>query len=147
MCGAPLNIVEGKRVVVCEYCESEQTIPGMDDEKKVRMYDRANTYRLENEFDKASTLYESIVLDEPDQVEAYWGLCLCKYGVRYEEDPYTKKRIPTCIRKIYNSILDDENYLNVIKKSDNISKEIYTTNTNTDSKKIQRYFNFISTTP
>ena len=52
--------------------------------KKVRLYNRANRYRLECEFDKA---YENIVSDGPAEAGAYWGLVLSEYGVEYVDDP------------------------------------------------------------
>lgn len=125
MCGAPLQNIIGRRVVVCEYCGSEQTVPNMDDDKKARLFDKANLYRLNNEFDKAAMLFESIILNEPSEAEAYWGLCLCKYGVIYEEEPQTKNRVITCSKIQYNSILDDEDYINVLNNADVLSKEVY----------------------
>ena len=38
---------------------------------------------MKDEFDKAYGVFESIVADFPEEAEAYWGLCLCKYGIEY----------------------------------------------------------------
>ena len=35
MCGGELNLVEGASTAECEYCGSVQTIPNLDDEKKL----------------------------------------------------------------------------------------------------------------
>ena len=35
MCGGDLNIVEGASTAACEYCGSVQTVPRIDDEKKI----------------------------------------------------------------------------------------------------------------
>ena len=43
----------------CEYCGTVQTIPVFDDEKKIKMFARANKLRFENEFDKASGIFEN----------------------------------------------------------------------------------------
>ena len=80
MCGGDLNLTEGASTAECEYCGSVQTIPKVDDEKKLTLFARANRLRLACEFDKAAGIYESIVADFPEEAEAYWGLCLCKYG-------------------------------------------------------------------
>lgn len=46
------------------------------------------------EFDRAATVYVSITGEFPEEAEAYWGLCLCKYGIEYVDDPLTGKKIP-----------------------------------------------------
>ena len=71
MCGGDLTLTPGSNLAVCQYCGSQQTVPAIDDDKKARLYNRANRYRLECEFDKAYNAYESIVNDEPTEAEAY----------------------------------------------------------------------------
>ena len=61
---------------------------------------------MENEFDKAAGVYESIVAEFPEEAEAYWGLCLCAYGIDYVDDPATGKKIPTCHRTRAESIME-----------------------------------------
>ncbi len=53
------------------------------------------------------------------------GLLLCVFGIEYVDDPKTGKKIPTCHRTQVKSIFNCDEYLNVIKYSDVISKEIY----------------------
>ena len=53
MCGGNLEVSGTERVVTCDYCGSTQTIAVVDNEKKVNLFNRANNYRLKNEFDKA----------------------------------------------------------------------------------------------
>ena len=98
MCGGNLNVEKGQTVCTCEYCGTKQTVPNIDDEKRVRLYDRANHFRRENEYDKAMGIYESILAEDEKDAEAYWGIVLCKYGIEYVEDPKTKKRVPTVNR-------------------------------------------------
>ena len=45
MCGGDLNITEGLTVAECEYCGSKQTIPNVDDEKKLVLFERAERLR------------------------------------------------------------------------------------------------------
>lgn len=35
MCGGNLNIQEGEKTAVCEYCQTQQTLPSTNDEKRV----------------------------------------------------------------------------------------------------------------
>ncbi len=45
MCGGDLNISEEVSVCECEYCGSKQTVPSVDNEKKVSLFTRANRLR------------------------------------------------------------------------------------------------------
>lgn len=38
MCGGDLQIVEGTTVAECEYCGSRQTVPHIDNEKKLTLF-------------------------------------------------------------------------------------------------------------
>lgn len=125
MCGGDLNIKSGEKYVECEYCGTTQTIPSGDDEKRINLFNRANRFRLANEFDRASGIYDSIVAEFPNEAEAYWGLVLCKYGIEYVDDPVTLKKIPTCHRSSVESVLEDEDYLKTLEKSDVITKALY----------------------
>lgn len=53
MCGGTLEINNNESVATCEYCGTQQTLPKLDDDKRANMYDRANHFRRNNEFDKA----------------------------------------------------------------------------------------------
>ncbi len=125
MCGGTLNIVEGTTVCECEYCGTAQTLPKLDNEKRNQLFDRANHYRMNKEFDKAAVVYENILAEAPDEAEAHWGMCLCRYGIEYVVDPKTNKRIPTCHRTQFRSILEDEDYLSAVKNCDGIARAIY----------------------
>ena len=125
MCGGDIEPIEGTNTGKCLYCKSVMTLPNLDNEKIVNLYNRANKLRLSNEFDKAYATYESILEVDNDQVEAHWGLILCKYGVEYVDDPRTKKKVPTCHRANYDSILVDPDYVFVKEKAYGEALKIY----------------------
>ncbi|MDY6009088.1 MAG: hypothetical protein SPJ18_04275, partial [Bacilli bacterium] len=125
MCGAPLNVNEGQTVATCDFCQSKQTVANANDERKENLFNRANSLRAACDFDKAILSYQSILTIFPDEPEAYWGLCLCKYGIEYVNDPVTKKKIPTIHRASYDSILKDSDYLAALSYADLIAKEVY----------------------
>ena len=125
MCGAALEINEGSTITICEYCGSQQTLPRLNDDKLERLYDRANHFRRNNEFDKAMGIYEQILDENNEDAESYWSLVLCKYGIEYVEDPVSHKRIPTINRTQFTSVFDDDNYKSALKYADISQKAIY----------------------
>ena len=125
MCGGDLSITELDKVVTCEYCGTSQTVPSADNEKKMTLFNRANRLRLNNEFDKAAALYEQIAAEFPEEAEAYWGLCLCQYGIEYVDDPATGKKIPTCHRASFEKLGKDENFALAMEYADMIAQRQY----------------------
>lgn len=124
MCGGALSITEGQTVIKCDFCGVSQTLPVFDDEKKIALYNRANSLRLKCEFDKAAGIYETIVTEFSKEAEAYWGLILCKYGIEYVDD-IDGQKVPTCHRTLFKPIFEDDDYKNAIKYSDVIARDIY----------------------
>lgn len=125
MCGGSLDIKGNESVCTCEYCGTKQTLPKLDDEKKANLYDRANHLRMNNDFDKAASIYEQILSEDNSDAETYWSLVLCEYGIEYVEDPSSHKRIPTVNRAQFTSIFQDDNYKQAIKLADNLQKDVY----------------------
>ncbi len=124
MCGGSLHISDNQSVVVCSYCGTQQTIPKLDDEKKLALFSRANNLRIKSEFDKAAGIYESIIAEFRDESEAYWGLVLCKYGIEYVDDG-KGKRVPTCHRTLPVAIMDDDDFQQACEYADLTAKNIY----------------------
>ena len=125
MCGGNLNVQQGDKVVTCEYCRTQQTVPSTDDEKRANLFNRANHFRRNNEFDKAMNIYEHILAEDSSDAEAYWSIVLCKYGVEYVVDPSTKVLKPTVNRTQTLSILQDADYLMALEHADYAQKELY----------------------
>ena len=125
LCGGDLSIIEGNPICECEFCGTTQTIPAADNEKKTNLFNRANRLRMNAEFDRAAMVYASITSEFPEEAEAYWGLCLCKYGIEYVDDPATGNKIPTCHRTLSESILDDEDFIQACENADPMAKRVY----------------------
>ena len=125
MCGGELQISPGESVAVCDYCGTTQTLPRLDDDRRANLYDRANHFRRNNDFDKAAGIYEQILNEDKTDAEAYWSLVLCRYGIEYVEDPATHKRVPTVNRAQYTSIFDDEDYKSAIRYADAAQRAVY----------------------
>lgn len=125
MCGGDIEVNENMTLGTCMYCGSTMTVPRIDNEKKARLFNHANQYRLNNEFDKAYDAYKAIVDEDEQEAEAYWGLILSEYGVEYVEDPKTKKRLPTCHRTHVQAIQNSTNYELACKYADAESRFMY----------------------
>ena len=125
MCGGDLVIEPGSTVAECEYCGSRQTVPTADNEKKMVQFERAERLRKNCEFDKAAGIYESIVSEFRTESEAYWGLFLCKYGIEYVDDPATGKKIPTCHRSSFDSVMEDSDFEQALENADIVARKVY----------------------
>lgn len=125
MCGGDLALIEGQSVAECEYCGSRQTVPAADNEKKLNLFASANKLRAACEFDRAAGVYDAIKAEFPSEAEAYWGLVLCKYGIEYVDDPATGKKIPTCHRLSYDSVMDDANLDQAMDCADAVARKVY----------------------
>ena len=118
MCGGDLHPVENATTCECEFCGTVQTLPKLDNERRANLYDRANHFRRNNDYDKAMSIFEQILQDDRTDAEAYWSLVLCRYGIEYVEDPATHKRVPTVNRVQFTSILEVEDYKSALVYAD-----------------------------
>lgn len=125
MCGGSLSIRQDQQTAICEYCGSQQTLPRLGDDRRANLYERANHFRRNNEFDKAEAIYEQILTEDTSDAEAYWSLVLCHYGIHYVEDLYTHRRIPTVHRAQYTSIFDDDNFRSALRYATPAQQDIY----------------------
>ncbi len=125
MCGGTLEINPNETVATCEYCGTQQTLPRLDDGRRANLYDRANHFRRNNEFDKAAGIYEQILNEDSTDAESYWSLVLCRYGIEYVKDPSSHRHVPTVNRTQYTSVFDDDNYTSALQYADSYQKSIY----------------------
>lgn len=127
MCGGDLALTEGSTIAECEYCGTSQTVPNVQSDVLRNLFNRANNLRIKCEFDKAEQIYEKILQEDDTQAEAHWGIVLCKYGIEYVEDPKTYKRIPTCHRTSFESVMASAEYQAALLHADVAQKCLYET--------------------
>lgn len=125
ICGGSLDVRQGEKIAVCEYCGVTQVIPSFVDAKTEEIYKRATGYLKHNEFDKAENLFNQILFEDKFNADAYWNVLMCHYGVTYVKDPVSGKYMPTCNRTLYGLIFDDENYMNAIRYADDEQRSVY----------------------
>ena len=126
ICGGNIEVGETTTFATCEYCGITSTLPKVNDDRQVNLFNRANNLRRQNDFDKAAAAYENILSLGDSSAEAHWGMVLSRYGIEYVEDPVTKERIPTCHRVQSEPILKDMDYLAALKNAeDSYTKSLY----------------------
>lgn len=124
MCGSNLDIEDSITVCKCEKCGTSQTVPDIEDDKELKLFERAGRLRFNCDFDKAAGIYNTITDSYPEEAEGYWGLVLCKYGIEYADNASGKK-VPVCHRISYDSVMDDEDFELVMENSDSESRAIF----------------------
>lgn len=120
-----ISHVENLTVCICEYCGSQLTLPSLDDEQKIFRYNRANQYRLQNDYDVARQQFDMLLNYSKEDSEIYWSILLCEYGIEYVQDPSTGKRIPTCHRTVASPISSNPNYLSALKFASEEARTLY----------------------
>lgn len=129
MCGGDIQISPELTYGTCDSCGTATTLPNLkneNSEQKANSYNRANHFRLQNDFDKALSIYEKLIEEDSKDAEAHWCAVLCRFGIEYVTDPTSQKRVPTCHRASYDSILKDIDYLATIQNTqDEYTKSLY----------------------
>lgn len=90
-CGAPLVYQPGEVLVSCSCCGMEQSVPANVPEEIVSILNRANTLRMQEQFEDAQALYEGVLVQNEKLTEALWGLELANYGVLFSKTADTAR--------------------------------------------------------
>ena len=125
MCGGDIELSTDKTYGICEFCGSTMTLPKVDDEQRAAAFNRGNHFRRIGEFDKALTVYESLVRDNETDAEAHWCSALCRFGIEYVKDPISGEYMPTCHRASFDSFLEDVDTKAAIEYADAVAKHQY----------------------
>lgn len=117
-------------VTICRFCGSTETLPdykkeSVNPDSKINLHNKANTFRFNKEYEKAYVVYETILKEDIEDYEAYWGIVLCKYGVYYVDNQETQLKKVSCHKTRNESILDDLDYLKVLRYCPLEIKDIY----------------------
>ncbi len=104
LCGGTLTRIGN--CYVCDYCNNKWMIDMADD---IHAVERANAWMSlrEGDFERAAERFESIIVRDSKNHEAYWGRSLALNGIVYVNDAHEVKRVPTCNNITENSFLKD----------------------------------------
>ncbi len=125
MCGGVLTPAGEEKIITCAYCGTKQTLPCPDSERIAGLYEKADGYRRNLEFDKALALYEEILNEDSTEAECYWLTLLCEFGIEYVDETAGAKRIPTINRMQPVSVFDNANYKAALQYADEEQAAIY----------------------
>lgn len=125
MCGGDMELSADQRTGTCEYCGSTMTLPKVDDDQRAAAFNRGNHFRRIGEFDKALSVYESIVREDDKDAEAHWCCALCRFGIEYVKDPASGEYLPTCHRASFDSFLEDVDYQAALEHADVVARRQY----------------------
>ena len=91
-CGGAL--VKQGNYLVCEYCQRKELIDFADDNHAVA---RANAWESlrKGDFEKATELFEELVLKNSKDYDSHWGLAFAKNSIIYVNDTVKGKKVPT----------------------------------------------------
>ncbi len=111
--GCSGSLIREGNYLVCEYCHRKELIDVSDDLHAVA---RANAWESlrKSDFDKATELFEELVIKNPKDYDSNWGLALAHASIVYVNDVSENKKVPTCNNISENSFVEDKNVKNAI---------------------------------
>ena len=124
-CGADIEFVPDSKTASCKYCNSKFHFKEEKGPALILALNNAAGYLSRHDFDSAIVHYGSVLKEYPNDAEAAWGHAISTYGIVYEKDERTGRRIPTCSRIIDQSILDNPSYLSAIANCAEEQRDIY----------------------
>lgn len=92
-CGGSIERI--RNYYICEYCGNKWEIDSSND---IHAVERANAWAAlrDGNFEKATELFDNIIIKENQNHEAYWGRALALAGIVYVTDLSENKKVPTC---------------------------------------------------
>ena len=126
-CGAQLDISKAiGGVIACEYCNSKHTLAKSKDEQAINFLAIAE-HELDNgKFDEAFSAYSKAASIDKAEPEAYYGMALASYKVRYIKDVNNNRLQPIIYDATNKSFEKDSNYIKALNLATPEQKEEYT---------------------
>lgn len=112
--GNDITFQPHSRIGRCNSCGALLTLPDFEDHEILSLLNQAYLQRTTYKFDEAIATYTYIIEKNPNEISAYEGLLLSKYGIVYEYDEDKKINVPTCRRYNPKNVLEDESYISYL---------------------------------
>lgn len=124
-CGGDIEKSPDDPLGVCSSCGEAQTMSASSDPRRIAAHNAGNYFRRIGKFDKAAALYRKLLKEDPEDAEAAWGCCLCRYGILYEQSAPNGRYVPVSRTAPPGSILEDSDFLAAVSHSDGDVKMQY----------------------
>ena len=111
-CGGGI-VMKSAQNGVCKHCKSEYFFDTNFSNQVTSMLNEANKDRRIADYDRAISGYQEVIKIDSSNAEAYYGLFISEYGIRFVEENGTF--VPTCDRYSSQSVFNNENFQNAIK--------------------------------
>lgn len=123
---AKFNEVLRQRVVRCKWCGSAFTLPkdGADEELLGCLSAGMRNLDLER-FEDAYRLFDRAAHLSADEPEAYWGMALSEYRVRFLKDYVRNGLQPVCYEFTEKKFTENKNYLRALELATAQQRVIY----------------------
>lgn len=108
--GNDIEFLPHSRIGRCKSCGALLMLPDFEDQEILALLNQAYIQRTSSKFDEAISTYNFIIEKNPNEVSAYEGLLLSKYGIVYERDEEKNINVPTCRRYNPVDVFEDESY-------------------------------------
>ena len=82
VCGNEISVSQEEHSALCPACGAKNRVPASITRTE-RDYHIAARLRVSGDYGRAIECYQKIYDMDPDELEACWGIILCKYGVSY----------------------------------------------------------------
>ena len=115
MCGNLMVYTEDTGVCECEHCGSRQTVPTKYSDKQTELYNKACTLLFKNDAEEAEKLFLELCANVPDEADSYWGIVLCRCGVKYIDDPLSGLKIPFITRTYDSDVTSSSEYTHALE--------------------------------
>lgn len=115
-CGSNRITILNEHICECQSCNSRIIMPKQQNNETINLLNMAYIFRSRYDYDSAIETYKLILEKDENELSAYEGLLLAKYGIEYVFDQRTNRYIPTCHRANFKSIYEDREYQNYLLK-------------------------------
>ncbi|MCR5383988.1 MAG: hypothetical protein K6E72_05090 [Saccharofermentans sp.] len=124
-CKDNLEYPTGTAAVKCLNCLSTQSVPSSLSDENEEIFSQALELRNNREFDKAYKIYRDLNKKYPKDIDIFWELILCRFGLIYEKKAGKKDYFPVINRLSDTMIFDDEDYKKIMDNSELVHKQIF----------------------
>ena len=124
-CGSNKITIINEHICECQSCNSQIIMPKQQNTETIDLLNMAYIFRSRYDYDLAIETYKMVLAKDEDELSAYEGLLLAKYGIEYVYDQRTNRHIPTCHRANFKSIYEDSEYQKYLLKSNIEQRQIF----------------------